>query len=158
MSSVRFVVVEDDPYEAASLAKELSRHFPKAEVGKSLTEEAFLALLTEWRAGRSKPPDLIVLDRQLRWSERSGGHPNHLPARDGGLRCLSALRSSADTDRIPVVLYSVLSLEGQQTSDLYLGLVPKTGDLLPLIYNVRSLLAAGGHELPRLRGERNARS
>lgn len=104
----RILAVEDD-----YLYVEWLRDIIEANIGASLdvisTELGFRTRFADLAA---KPPDIILMDIMLRWTDPS---PDMVrpPAGLGtfhraGLRCLHLLRGDQQTRNIPVILYSVL--------------------------------------------------
>jgi len=104
------VLVEDDPTPAKNLHKKLSDEFSRGQVKRIRTEREFRSHLDEFSG---KPPDVIVLDVMLPWTDTE----NLVPApkdvyEEGvyraGFRCIKLLADKITT-RIPCIVYTVLA-------------------------------------------------
>jgi two-component system OmpR family response regulator len=95
----------------------------RLQAGGFQTETALDGFEGERRA-RSRPPDLVLLDRRM-------------PGRDG-LATLAALRAAPETAQIPVILLSGAPGDGDELADLVLC---KPCPHTQLLQAVRSLLA-----------------
>lgn len=115
--SARILVIDDD----AALLRVLTC---RLEAAGFHTETALNGFDGE-RQARSRPPDLVLLDRRM-------------PGRDG-LATLAALRQASETAGIPVILLSGAPGEGDEAADLVLS---KPCPHTELVEAVRSLLAA----------------
>jgi CheY-like chemotaxis protein len=106
----RVLVVEDDYLQADWLEETLKKSFTDLNVQQIRTESEFRNKLGNLRRD---PPDLILLDVMLRWTDPSPkiDVPTE-EAKNGffraGLRCERLLRQHKETRRIPVILYTVL--------------------------------------------------
>jgi DNA-binding response OmpR family regulator len=113
----RILVIDDD----VALLRVLTY---RLEAAGFQTETALNGFDGE-RQARSRPPDLVLLDRRM-------------PGRDG-LATLAALRQSSETSGIPVILLSGAPGEGDEAADLVLA---KPCAHTELVEAIRSLLAA----------------
>ncbi len=139
---MRLLIVEDEDTEAQYLRTELSKAFPGLEVLTISTESSFRLELPKIAAA---PPDVIILDMLLRWSDSSDETAEHDFLR-AGLRCQELLASDPRTRSTPIVFYSVVpraDIAGLQLpSNVFY--CQKTAEPFDVIRNVRSLLAAQG--------------
>ena len=109
---MRIIVVEDDNIEADSLVNGLKEKL-NADVSVIHTEREFVGTLGSIA---EHPPDLIVLDVMLRWTDPTPDLKiEDIPAdvlRDGfysaGVRCVKRLEADNRTKGIPVVFYTTL--------------------------------------------------
>lgn len=115
--SARILVIDDD----AALLRVLTY---RLEAAGFQTETALNSFDGE-RQARSRPPDLVLLDRRM-------------PGRDG-LATLAALRAAAETAQVPVILLSGAPGEGDEAADLVLA---KPCPHTELVAAVQRLLAA----------------
>ena len=96
----------------------------------------------------SPQPDLIILDRQLRYSrETTDREPSGAEPRGSGCCVLKALRSTTWGDETPVVLWSVID-DGLDMADSRLYRFKNLGNSTRLYSAVRSLLIAEGMSSP----------
>jgi CheY-like chemotaxis protein len=136
---LHILVVEDDEIQEESILPQLRREFPHDQVRAISTEYQFRAEMPELV---TDPPDVVVMDVMLRWTDPS---PNMPPrdedvAREGpnraGFRCKKLLASQARTRNVPVILYTVLERAdishelGPPGSDIYLL---KDANTVPLL-------------------------
>jgi CheY-like chemotaxis protein len=142
---MRILIVEDDYLQAQWFAQKITEHFGDVNIDFVGSELEFRERLDSLRR---QPPDIILLDVMLRWTDPSPEMVSApLEIQEGGyfragLRCESLLRQSLETREAPVILYTVLEygdLEaelghlGKQTSYL-----PKDSDTQPLIEAIES--------------------
>lgn len=113
----RILVIDDD----AALVRVLTY---RLEAAGFQTESALDGFDGE-RQARSRPPDLVLLDRRM-------------PGRDG-LGTLAALRGAPETAHVPVILLSGAPGEGDEAADLVLS---KPCPHTELLQAVHALLAA----------------
>lgn len=114
------LVVEDDYLQANLICEKLTSEF-HADVKRISTELEFRLSLNEFE---ENPPDVIVMDVMLRWTDPS---PEiKIPPREvrkegfyrAGIRCTKILAERDATKHIPVILYTILEhtdLEKQLT-------------------------------------------
>src|SRR5262249_17444212 len=103
--------VEDDHNQVKWIKDGLQQSFPGVKIQVISTEFGFRQSLPEIL---NDPPDIIVLDVMLRWADPE---PDLEPPPDqvkkegfyrAGLRCAKLLREQPATEKLPVILYSVL--------------------------------------------------
>ncbi len=145
---MRVVLVEDDYLQAESIHSWLRQAWPHVEIDRIETEKAFRAQL---QSLSTHPPDVIIMDVMLRWSDPSPDfdQPPDEVEREGfyraGVRCAELLRDDAGTSRIPVILYSVLEkldLAGELAQTSQVRFLPKSFEPAHLVRLVGSLVAA----------------
>jgi predicted nucleotide-binding protein len=141
------LLVEDDFKEANSIENELRKNFPVAKFERINTESMFRA---RFDSIADDPPDLIVLDIALTWTDPSP-HMEPRPEdvqkegiKRAGLRCMKMLIEDQRTSQVPILLCSFLNWINQ--SDQLTSLPPnvffmeKTPDIRSFISLARSLL------------------
>lgn len=145
---MRVVLVEDDYLQAESISAWLREAWPHVEIDRIETEYEFRSQLTSLSA---HPPDVVIIDVMLRWNNPSLAFdkPPDEIQREGsyraGLRCVELLKQNVDTERVPVVLYSVLDeadVEAQlshRTTNV--RFLPKSSEPYSLVRLVGSLVA-----------------
>jgi len=151
---MQILIVEDDYLQASNMEEALLRNFPESKVRCLRSEYAFIKDL---ESIRSEPPDMVLMDIMLRWSEPT---PDTPPAPEeisrggffrAGIRCLTLLLQSSETNRVPVVLYSVLEridvVEELGPLPDHVLFLRKDADDEILVRHLRSLLAGLG-EVP----------
>jgi CheY-like chemotaxis protein len=108
---MRVLIVEDDYLQAQWLADKIAEQFSHVNISFISTE---FELRKRFGSLRTEPPDIILLDVMLRWTDPS---PEMEPAppevREGGyfragLRCEQLISQAFETQEIPVILYTVL--------------------------------------------------
>jgi DNA-binding response OmpR family regulator len=105
------LLVEDDYLQADWIEASLKTAFGNIQVERIATEQEFYARVPEIVAN---PPDVIVIDVMLRWTDPSREMVEPPPAveKDGfyraGIRCQEKLAEQKETSQIPIVLYTVL--------------------------------------------------
>jgi CheY-like chemotaxis protein len=143
---MKILLVEDDYLQEEAIVVAIRKEFPQIQVEILNTELEFRQALDRIAA---EPPDLIILDVMMRWTDPS---PEMVPQPDevkegkyyrAGIRCEKLLRTRPETKRIPVIFYSILELKDLGI-DLPLvdGLVfylPKGSDPEPLFNTIRGL-------------------
>lgn len=145
---MRVVLVEDDYLQAELIETWLSDTWPKIEIERIETEAEFRSQI---QALSSHPPDVVIMDLLLRWSDPS---PDFEPPPDkvkaegfyrAGLRCVELLRKNG-ARHIPVILYSILEQRDieDELSELrpQVRFLPKSFESAHLIRLVGSLIAA----------------
>lgn len=117
---MKILIVEDDRIQSDLMAVGLRSAFPQSTVNLIETEREFRELL---EGMATDPPDVIVMDVMLRWTNpspemprapedvREGGHYQ------AGLRCAALLGRYETTKTIPVILHTIL-----EKADLLHGL------------------------------------
>lgn len=145
---MKILIVEDDHSEAEYLTSTLAKEFTGVEITVIRTESAFRKSLPDLIV---TPPNVIVLDMLLRWSDFSEDVPAEVPTEHdyfrAGLRCQELLASNQRTADIPIIFYSVV-----ERSDLPSFQLPKnafycskSAESFDLVRKVRSSLAAQYH-------------
>lgn len=137
------LVVEDDDIQADLILPNLKRAFRQDTIDLIRTEYEFRDHLDKIR---KNPPDVIVIDIMLRWTDPSEDMPPRPEEvrREGpnraGFRCKKILAEEEGTKHIPVILYTVLAdgdIEHELASgDVYLN---KDDDFSPLIQLIREI-------------------
>ena len=108
------VVVEDDPLQAEQIVRGLSEFFPGTRLEVIRTESEFRDHLDGMER---TPPDVILLDIMLRWSDPTPDMPE--PPADvreegmyrAGFRCQRLMATRERLKDIPVIFYSSLEEE-----------------------------------------------
>jgi CheY-like chemotaxis protein len=123
---LHILVVEDDDIQEKSIMAQLRKEFRGNKVEAISTEHQFRAELPRIA---DRPPDVVVMDVMLRWTDPS----RNMPPRDedvrregpnrAGFRCKKLLASRESTRNIPVILYTVL-----EKADIGHELGPKDDD------------------------------
>ncbi len=143
---MKIIVVEDDFPELEFLTTHLSDQFPGVDIVTFETESAFSNAMSMIR---ENPPQVVIIDIMLRWTDLA----QELVPRDhfgegyqrAGIRFQELLASFPETVGVPIIFYSVL-----ERADVFLeGRLPpntlfstKSGQLFDLTRKVRSLLVA----------------
>src|ERR1017187_10857833 len=108
---MRIVIAEDDKLQADLFVRALNQVFPEAAVTLFRTEKEFRDGL---ESIAMHPPDIVILDIMLRWTDPSLDHhaaPPDVKAgkfHHAGFRCLELLRRGDKTREVPVILYTVV--------------------------------------------------
>lgn len=134
---MKILVVEDDHLQVEWIGQNLQKQFPAAQVEAIRTELAFREKLREIVA---RPPDIVIMDVMLRWTDPSSSvadAPEDVKKEGvykAGLRCKKLLAEKG-ARQIPVLLYTVLErsdlpvkAEGG-SPDCYLRKEGKIGEL-----------------------------
>jgi CheY-like chemotaxis protein len=104
-------LVEDDHFQAKLIEEKILERFPAAEIRRIKTESNFRALMDQLPI---ELPDVVVMDVMLRWADAAADMPDASSEiqREGfyraGLRCQKLLAGRKETERVPVILYTVL--------------------------------------------------
>jgi CheY-like chemotaxis protein len=144
---MRILIVEDDYLQADWFAQKIGERFGSVSLDFVRTELEFRERLEDFL---TQPPDLVLLDVMLRWTDPS---PTMVPAPPeveaggffrAGLRCERLLRQSQRTQNVPVILYTVLE-DGDLEAELeHVGkrtrYIPKDSDAQPLIEAIETAL------------------
>ena len=118
---MKILIVEDDYLQACWLKGVLEEHLPGVEVRLIPTELKFREAMESLR---SQPPDLVILDVMLRWTDPA---PDMVPAPSdvresgffrAGFRCERLLRQYPETEETSVILYTVLEEGDIQQTDI----------------------------------------
>jgi CheY-like chemotaxis protein len=143
------LVVEDDSIQANLICSQLNRAFPDCRIRRIETEHEFRSHLVDIP---QDPPDVIVLDIMLRWTDPAPDMPlwpedveAEGPNR-AGFRCKEILARDVITKNIPVILYTVLEREdiAHEFARLLVGdinYVRKDDEFESLIREIRRLTA-----------------
>jgi DNA-binding NarL/FixJ family response regulator len=116
------VIVEDDHLQEGPLEQTLQRSFPESMISTVKTEHEFRSRMD---AFRREPPDVVVMDVMLRWTDPSPSMeqpPSEVIAGGyyrAGLRCASLLEADRQLRNVPVIFYTVVertALEREGTS------------------------------------------
>ncbi len=144
---MRILSVEDDPIQAQWICETIEAEFADATVECIATEQEFYAKLD---AIASHPPDLILLDVMLRWTNPAPNiEPPPSEVREGGffragLRCERLLAARESTRRVPVILYTVLDRSDLEetvgASVAQVSFLRKEADPQPLVAAVRAAI------------------
>jgi len=127
MTPLKVLLVEDDHLQASLISDTLERAFPYITVEQIRTENEFRSRINKIK---SSPPDIVVMDVMLKWTNPSRELVEPPPTvREGGyakagLRCVEMLAGQEDLKHIPVILFTVLSfddLESLPDGILYLS-------------------------------------
>jgi len=108
---MNILLVEDDHLQHEPLMKNLSSSFRDINIKLIETESDFRISIPELE---SAPPDLILMDIMLRWTDPAPNMPD-MPEDverenfyTAGFRCQKILSENKKTMKIPIILYSVL--------------------------------------------------
>lgn len=142
------VVVEDDYRQAQWIEGALKQSYPNAQTQLIESEYEFRSKREEFAA---KPPDLIVMDIMLRWTDAAPELPPPPPEveRDGffsaGIRCKEHLAKDPRTAQIPILFYSTLQREDLPEAERAVH-VRKDGDSGVLVNMAKMLMASSGRK------------
>lgn len=140
---MKILLVEDDPHQASDISSELRRLAGEhLDIEVLTSEHDFLR-----RLSAGAPPDVLVLDVNLRWcTQRRGAivpppsEVNQAGPRSAGLRCLVAARNEDAWRKVPTILHTVRDGEKLRASgfkervlDRY---VRKSDDLAPVVHEI----------------------
>lgn len=144
------LIVEDDYYQAQWIEQKILETFKDSRCKIIRTEREFREFIAE-REGFD--PDIIILDVILPWTmpdQTVDPPPREVKIngrRRAGMRCQQLLAADPETQRIPVVLYTVLeeedlkeplsNLEHKAHNVIYLS---KQSDPKPLIETISRLM------------------
>jgi DNA-binding NarL/FixJ family response regulator len=106
---MRIVLVEDNLFQEEAIRNAITAAFPGVGVDTIWTELEFRNKLEELV---ESPPDLVILDVMLPWTEAGpevDDSPLEYDDRLAGLRCRVLLKERAP--HVPVVLYSILDTD-----------------------------------------------
>ncbi len=123
---MKIVIVEDDYLQAEWLQGILKEQFLHCKVQQISTELDFRNALVRLREA---PPDLVILDVMLRWTDPAPymiGAPADVRASGffrAGFRCERLLRQFPETAGVPVILYTVLEEEDFLRKDFGIDLL-----------------------------------
>jgi len=156
---MRILVVEDDPLQSDSLLKVLKRSFANVRFDPILKSEAAFCFAIDQIF--SDPPDIILIDVMLRWTEKRGSDapvPPALVDEEGyyraGIRCqrLAAEFEKKTGKTIPIVLLTILDAGTlrKDTSALppHVAHVKKEADPIELIAKIRELVTGNSSTVP----------
>jgi CheY-like chemotaxis protein len=141
------LIVEDDYLQADWLGQILRDQLSGVEIELIRNEQRFYDWLESLK---SSPPDLVILDVMLRWTDPGSGISAPEEVMKGGyyragLRCEKLLRQKERTRSTPVILYTVLEAldlaaetDGISDKSIYLG---KSSNASPLIDVVQKLIS-----------------
>jgi len=138
---MRIAIVEDDVETSQWLTHLLSEEFPGVEILAINNESSFRRTLPELAA---KPPNVVVLDMLLRWSDSPAEPSAMTDFVLAGLRCQKLLASDPRTKWIPVIFYTAVEQHEipwfRLPKNVFYSL--KGGDPLDFLRKVRSVLTA----------------
>jgi DNA-binding NarL/FixJ family response regulator len=107
---MKILLVEDDHLQEEAILASIRKEFPGVAIETICTELEFRQRLDALVAS---PPDLVILDVMIRWTDPGPDLALNPPPWDvegryyqAGLRCEQLLRASAPG--VPVVLYTIL--------------------------------------------------
>jgi len=137
----KVLLVEDDHLQAEGIRSKLREEFPDLQINTISTEAAFRAALDEIAAAGYS---VAIVDVMLRWADAAPNMPD--PPEDvraggffhGGIRFKDILRSRRETEKLPIIFYSVLDsgkLAPEETGDA--EFVPKASGFTGLIEAVK---------------------
>jgi DNA-binding NarL/FixJ family response regulator len=145
-TTARILLIEDDPLQA----RETVAHLEEAFTGpiRVLTTES--ELVQKLPAIAQDPPDVFVIDVNLRWANPSPEilPPSEIVLEEGkqfaGFRCCELLAECRETRHIPVIIYSIFDRSHYEhrlrNLSEWVVYIPKD-NLLLLTEAVRQLLA-----------------
>jgi CheY-like chemotaxis protein len=139
---MRILLVEDDWIQEESIRDEIHVAFPGSTVESFCTELEFRENLERLRA---EPPDLIILDMMIRWTDPSpelDESPVQFDPHLAGLRCKQLLNEFCKD--VPIVFHTILTIEdvnkeqgfGNEKKERF---VMKTGNSIQLIKAIHDL-------------------
>jgi CheY-like chemotaxis protein len=145
--SPKILIVEDDYMQTEFIVPTLRQAFRGSEIQQLNTEHEFRVAMNEIAAN---PPDVIVIDVMLRWTDpepdlppvpedvETGGYHH------AGIRCAKLLAENERTKQIPLILYTVLETTdiAQELRGLSgnIKLLTKESDPTSLIETVKTVL------------------
>lgn len=107
-ATANVILVEDDHLQAQAITTVLKEHFPDLVEQHVSTEQEFCGKLSHIRGN---PPDVIIINEMLRWTNPSPNMPT-MPQEvirggyhNAGRRCERRLREHPETANTPVFLY-----------------------------------------------------
>jgi CheY-like chemotaxis protein len=140
---MRILIVEDDYLQANWIHRTIQQALPGSRIDRISTELGFRSNLSDIA---SNPPNVIILDVMLRWTDPQ---PEMIPPPDdvregqffsAGFRCQRLLAKDHRTKNIPVILYTVLErldlhneLRDLPDNVYYLAKDPEPDSLISLI-------------------------
>ncbi|MCI0488512.1 MAG: hypothetical protein L0229_18140 [Blastocatellia bacterium] len=145
---MKILIIDDDHLQAEWIHENLERAFPSAKIEHINTELEFRSRLD---GIAENPPDIVVLDVMLRWTDPSPKvqlPPDDDVIKEGfytaGLRCEKLLAQNERTSNIPVILYTVLERadlnQHMQTTRSNVNYLAKESDPEPLIELIRDTM------------------
>jgi CheY-like chemotaxis protein len=111
MAARKILLVEDDHMQTDFIVPILQRAFSGSDIKLLKTEHEFRSAMEEIA---KNPPDVIVIDVMLRWTNPAPNLPRAPEdVKTGGyyvagIRCAKLLSENEKTNQIPVILYTVL--------------------------------------------------
>lgn len=110
---MKIIIVEDDFLQSDWLNSIIDESFPTVEVEIIKTELDFKNKISEIE---NSPPQIVIMDIMVRWAfpgEKNEPPPEIKKASfyEAGIRCYRLMRSIENLKNVPVILYSVLSIE-----------------------------------------------
>jgi hypothetical protein len=151
------VVVEDDHLQDGPLRDFLGEQFPTARIMPLMTEREFRDHLAGFC---QDPPDLIIMDVMMRWTDPRPGEPPP-PAdvlmggyRRAGIRCVNLLAREPALGTVPVIYYTILERSDLERGDAEalsgnVFLIRKSSDRQPLTRKIRELISGGRRKASR---------
>ena len=123
---MKALLLEDDTEQFEDVSNALRKEFQQIEIQRISTESAFRR---ELEAVYLNPPDIIVIDVMLRWTDASFKYvpmPPEIRADNGhyraGFRCAQMLAYDERTSKVPLIIYSVIDEGDLQAEMAKLGL------------------------------------
>ena len=151
MSRPRVLIVEDDRLQYDYLAGELRDHlYGTLEIDHIETEHEFYSCIDQIA---QNPPDLVLMDVMLRWTNPAPTMPEAPPEVQrerffrAGIRCVRRLREKEATRHLPVILYTILGerdLEKDFEETATLKFVQKTANTEDLVRTILQMAPALG--------------
>jgi DNA-binding response OmpR family regulator len=139
---MRIVIAEDDRIQADQYVGDLSEAFREAAFILFRTEKEFRDGL---ESIAMHPPDIVILDIMLRWTDPSLDHhaaPPDVKAgkfHHAGFRCLELLRRGDKTREVPVILYTVVDSAEFKPE---VSTLPSNVRMLPKMKTLYNVIAA----------------
>ncbi len=142
---MKIMVVEDDYLQADWIQQKLELEIPGSKVKTISTECQFRDY---FNIIISDPPDVIVMDVMMRWTDPD---PEMRPAPHevvqglffrAGLRCIKLLAEDQRTNKIPVILYTILGkndLEDEPIDHQDFFHLPKDASMQSLIRRIQEI-------------------
>lgn len=108
---MRLVLVEDDHLQRQEMKNAVLEAFPHASIREIATEHEFRTALTDLAA---QPPDAVVIDVMLRWTDPSPHLPEPPPEVQqekfyrAGVRCAWLIHGDERLRSVPTLLFTMI--------------------------------------------------